>query len=342
MKSQSVGPFDGWITRYKINRPIFESEAKVRLDQKQPVKLPPIVNGVFRLNSVFIECVDRFFYLRGYAVMGGLPIAALTVWASIALMLLANEPLYSGDKPPVEVAAVVLFFSFIFFVLFVLLLKFVLFREFFCYTHYPIRFNRVLRKVYVFRHNGNGGVVELSWDKAYWFVGRSKFGGGYIYDLRCHSLSVDGVVDFTFAVGGAFDSQAEVLQHWEMIRRYMEGSPAELPFPPLMLVLSTEPTWRNCITIQVGGASGHSPVFMLLTLPWAFFRWISQITCRRPCWPDEVEAECQIPIDDPYRLPEPASSGEVIGLDEVSEAALFEYREKAEAAALAYEATYSK
>lgn len=81
---------------------------------------------------------------------------------------------------------------------------------------------------------------------------------------------------------------------------------------------------------------------MLLTVPWAFFRWISQITCRRPRWPDEVEAECQIPIDDPYRLAEPASSGEVVGLDEVAEAALFEYRQKAEAAALAYEAAYSK
>ncbi|MBC3256743.1 hypothetical protein HU733_14650 [Pseudomonas paralactis] len=114
MKNQSVGPFDGWITKYKTNRPISESESEVRLDQKQPVKLPPIVNGIFRLNSVFIECVDRFFYLRGYAVMGGLPIAILTVWASIALMLLANEPLYSGDKPPVEVVIVVLFFSFVF------------------------------------------------------------------------------------------------------------------------------------------------------------------------------------------------------------------------------------
>lgn len=341
MKSQGAGPFDGWITKYKVNRPVYGYEAKARLDPKKTVKLPPIVNGVSKLNSVFIECVDRFFYLRGYAVMGGLPIAILTMWASVMLMMLVNEPLYSGEKPPGEVAAVVLFFSFVFFSIFVWLLKFVLFREFFCYTHYPIRFNRINRKIYVFRHNGEGGVLDLEWDKVYWFVGRSRDGSDISYDLRCHILDAEGIVRETFAVGHFSSTRAETLQHWEMIRRYMEESPAVLPFPPLALVLSTEPTWRNCITIQVGGASGHSPLFMLLTVPWAFFRWISQITCRRPRWPDEVEAECQIPIDDPYRLPEPASSGEVVGLDEVAEAALFEYRKKAEAAALAYEAVYS-
>lgn len=332
--------FDGWLTRYKKNCLLREYEISSRLSRKVVIEaLPPIDKGLLRMNGVFVEYVDRYFYLRGWAAMGGVPIACVFLGFS----LFFGFDLYGFSNVRAEsqvvaawVAVSVLggFSMAVFY--------FALLRDFFCYTHYPIRFNRINRKVYVFRHNGEGGVLDLDWDKVYWFVGRSRDGSDISFDLRCHVLDADGIVRDTFAVGHFASTRAEILQHWEMIRRYMEESPAALPFPPLALVISTEPTWRNCITIQVGGASGHSPLFMLLTVPWAFFRWISQITCRRPRWPDEVEAECQIPIDDPYRLAEPASSGEVVGLDEVAEAALFEYRQKAEAAALAYEAAYSK
>ncbi|GLX90411.1 hypothetical protein Pfra02_29790 [Pseudomonas fragi] len=332
--------FDGWLTRYKKNCLLREYEIRSRLSRKVVIEaLPPIDKGLLRMNGVFVEYVDRYFYLRGWAAMGGVPIACVFLGFS----LFFGFDLYGFSNVRAEsqvvaawVAVSVLggFSMAVFY--------FALLRDFFCYTHYPIRFNRINRKVYVFRHNGEGGVLDLDWDKVYWFVGRSRDGSDISFDLRCHVLDADGIVRDTFAVGHFASTRAEILQHWEMIRRYMEESPAALPFPPLALVISTEPTWRNCITIQVGGASGHSPLFMLLTVPWAFFRWISQITCRRPRWPDEVEAECQIPIDDPYRLAEPASSGEVVGLDEVAEAALFEYRQKAEAAALAYEAAYSK
>lgn len=341
MRGRHSQPFDGWITKYKTDRLLSDYETQARLDPEVPTPLPPIDNGILKANNVFVEYMDRYFFLRGYAAMGGLSVAVLTMWAGVMLVMLSNEPMHNGVLPSTMEALLPQMFSFLFFALFFWTFRNAVLRDFFSYTHYPIRFNRVNRKVYIFRHNSRDGVFSLGWNEFYWFVGRSKFGSGFIYDLRCHYLDSDGVVRFTCAVGHFFETRAEVLQHWEMIRRYMEESSVELPFPPLVLVVSAEPTWRNCMTIQVGGASGHSPLFMLLTVPWAFFRWISQITCRRPRWPDEVEAECQIPIDDPYRLPEPASSGEVVGLDEVAEAALFEYRKKAEAAALAYEAVYS-
>ncbi|MFN1266787.1 DUF6708 domain-containing protein [Pseudomonas lundensis] len=332
--------FDGWLTPYKKNRLLWESEIISHLSREVVIEtLPPVDKGLLRVNGVFAEYADRYFHLRGWAAMGGVPIACVFLW--FTLFFCFDLYVFSNIRTESQIVAAWVAVS-VLGGFTIAVFYFTLLKEFFCYTHYPIRFNRVSRKVYVFRHNGKGGVVDLDWDGVYWFVGRSRDGSDISYDLRCHVLDAEGIVRDTFAVGHFASTRAEILQHWEMIRRYMEGSPADLPFPPLALVLSTKPTWRNCITIQVGGASGHSPVFMLLTLPWAFFRWISQITCRRPRWPDEVEAECQIPIDDPYRLPEPVSSGEVIGLDEVSEAALFEYREKAEAAALAYEAAYSK
>jgi hypothetical protein len=270
--------------------------------------------------------------------MGGIPFALVFIWLGflfgndlITGHLSNGSPLASSQKEMATSATIIFGLGLI------VILKFLLIKDFLSYTHYPIRFNRITRKVYVFRHNGPSGVVTLEWDKAYWFIGRSQSGSSSTYDLRCHVLDYDGIIRFTFAVGHFADTRAEILQHWEMIRRYMEESPDRLPFPPLAIVTSTEPTWRNCMTIQVGGMSGHSAVFMLMTVPWAFFRWISQKTCRRPVWPAEVEAVCQIPLDDPYRIPEPISSGEAITAGEEGNRALLEYRERARTAALAYE-----
>lgn len=337
MRSRHSQPFDGWITKYTTGRSLSEYELQARLDPKAPIPLPPIDNGMLRANSVFVEYMDRYFFLRGYAAMGGLAVAALTMWVGVMLVIVSREPIHNGQLLSTMEALLPQMFSVLFFGLCFWILKNAVLRDFFSYTHYPIRFNRVDRKVYVFRHNSKNGVFSLEWNKLYWFVGRSKFGSGFIYDLRCHDLGPDGVIRFTYAVGNFFDTSAEVLQHWEMIRCYMEGPLADLPFPPLVLVVSVEPTWRNCMTVQVGGLSGYSSFFMLMTLPWAFFRWMSQLTCRHPRWPEEVEAACQIPPNDPYRLPEPKSSGEVTDMDGAAEVALFEYREKAEAAALAYE-----
>ena len=341
MRGKHSEPFDGWLTKYKVDRLLSDYEVQARLDPKVSVSLPPIDNRMLKVNSVFLEYMDRHFFFRGYAALGGVIITVFNMWAGVMLLIASGEPMHDGVLPTTMEALFMQMFSLPFFALFLWIFKGAVLRDFFCYTHYPIRFNRVNRKVYVFQRNSSGGVFSLGWDEFYWFVGRSKFGYGFIYDLRCHYLDSDGVIRFTCAVGNFFDTRAQVLQHWEMIRRYMEESPGDLPFPPLALVVSAEPTLRNCITIQVGGLSTYSPKFLLITVPWAFFRWISQMTCRRPRWPDEVEAQCQISIDDPYRLPEPASSGEVVGLDEVAVAALFEYREKAEAAALAYEAAAS-
>lgn len=327
--------FDGWLTPYKKNRSLATYERESQLILGRPVNiLDPIDRGLLKFNSTFLEYTDRYFYLRGWAAMGGVPITLVffwfAVWFGVDLYAPLNERLeaqVTASWIALSVLSLCCIASFYFAVL----------KDFFCYTHYPIRFNRIKRKVYVFRHNGTDGVLDLDWENTYWFVGRSRDGSDISYDLRCHILDAQGIVRDTFAVGHFAATRAEIFQHWEMIRRYMEESPATLPFPPLMLVVSTEPTWLNCMTIQVGGASGHSPLFMLLTVPWAFFRWISQITCRRPRWPDEVEAACQIPPNDPYLLPEPKSSGEVEGIDEAAEAALFDYRERAEAEALAYE-----
>ncbi|KMN16195.1 DUF6708 domain-containing protein [Pseudomonas weihenstephanensis] len=343
MRGPSENPFDGWITKYRVSRSVHESEIQARLDRKVGIHLPSIDKGVLRINSVFLEYIDRYFFLRGYAAVGGGVIAIFTLWASVMLFIVANKPLNSGELPPVAASIMVWFFSFLFLSMFFWVLKFALLREFFCYTYYPIRFNRNTRKVYIFLHKDKNGVLALDWNKVFWFIGRSRDGSHYIYDLRGHVLDDEKIVRYTFAVGHYGETQAEILQHWEMIRLYMEESPASLPYPPLALSLSTQPTLRNCLLIQMGWLNtSQSGAVFLLSVVWGFFRWLALKTCRQPRWPADIEAACQIPANDPYRQTEPLRAGEFPDFGEAEELRQSEYIREARAAAEAYEQARSK
>ncbi|MBD8793400.1 hypothetical protein IFR09_15625 [Pseudomonas syringae] len=207
-------------------------------------------------------------------------------------------------------------------------------KDFLCYTHYPIRLNRKNRKVYVFQHNGPAGILETDWEKVYWIIGKIKDAPRMTYDLRGHILDDDGLIRHTFSVGHCSKNWVETLQHWEMIRRYMEDSPADLPFPPLRLFVCTKPTLRNAFIYQAIAVDGFKSLpSLIFASSWAFFRWISQRTCRKPQWPADIEAACQIDDDDPYRQPEPWRMGEVLGMTEEDHQKGTEYTLQANATA---------
>ena len=76
--------FDGWLTRCKKNCLLREYEIRSRLSRKVVIEaLPPIDKGLLRMNGVFVEYVDRYFYLRGWAAMGGVPIACVFLGFSL-------------------------------------------------------------------------------------------------------------------------------------------------------------------------------------------------------------------------------------------------------------------
>jgi len=219
-----------------------------------------------------------------------------------------------------------------------------IFRDAFTYTCSPIRFNRVERKIYVFNGDLKGGILTIPWDKAFLFPGRGRpIGGGdadWTYDLRCHVLDDNEVVRHTFAIGHhCGNSKAEVLQHWEMIRRYMEEGPQALPFPPLALYMSTEPTLRNAFIIQVGGmGDGWLRIIAgVFTVPWALARYLALKTCKEPKWPDWVEAACAVDPDDPYRQPEPRFAGDARTVGPDGDERYFAYVQKAAEQAAAYD-----
>ena len=340
--SKDTRVFEGWLTRYKINRPLSEPELEGRLDVRMPIHLPPMDSGLIKINSVFVECIERWFFQRGWGAMWGAPLIIMCV----CFALVFGTTIY--NPPPgiaVDFARIMFgWFATIVLSLFVIAIYVILLgKDFFCYTHYPIRFNRINRKVYLFRHNKNNGVMTLDWDKVHWCVGRGRDVGHYIYELRGHVLDDNGIVRYTFAVGQYRESHVEILQHWEMIRLYMEDSPAALPYPPLALTLSTRPTLRNCMLLNMSWLGAHlSKAVFILSVLWGFFRWLALKTCREPLWPNEVEAQCQIPANDPYQQKEPITAGDIPDFDDEDERRRSEYLEFARAAAAAYEENRSQ
>lgn len=338
--------YAGWITRYNLNRPLYQYEEEEYLDPKAPAAdLPPNEHGLLRLNSTFCECMDRFFLRRGWAAMGGAPFFFLALFFAGLFGFTIYSPRDDGSDPSNAMVvfswiATIICISCAIFVVKVIWLK-----DFFRYTHYPIRFNRRNRVVYVFRHNGPGGVLTVPWDDAYFFIGRSgpAMGGQtfFTFDLRCHVLDDQRMVRDTFAVGmDGSNSRGAVLEHWEMVRRYMEDGPQSLPFPPLAMTVNTEPTFRNAVITQVSGQfSGIWRILMLfITLPWALFRYLAMKTCKRPVWPAEVEAACAIDPDDPFVQYEPRYAGDLKTTGPAGEDELLAYRERALRMALEYDA----
>lgn len=330
--------FDGWLTRYKLNRPLNKYELNNRLELGHPIKLPPMDKGVLRVNSSFIEYVDRYFAWRGWAAMGFAMVGGVLLYFALLFGLTIYVPPSNGAGITTAHIMFGWYATALYASMFVGVCYLLGRKDFFRYTHYPIRFNRKIRKVYIFQYNGPGGVLDVDWESAYWFVGKIRDGRRLSYDLRCHILDDAGIIRHTFSVGSSCEYRAEVLQHWEMIRRYMEESPAALPFPPLHLSINTESTLWNCFVIQAGAVNGlKSLPLMVYGSIWAFFRWISQKTCRAPLWPAEIEAACQISEDDPYRQPEPWRMAEIHGVTDEDARKSIEYTQQAHAAAQDYE-----
>ncbi|SOY63304.1 hypothetical protein CBM2587_B60316 [Cupriavidus taiwanensis] len=117
------------------------------------------------MNSTFVEYVDRHFLQRGWAAMGATPFVAM----GLAFSGHIASTMHSLQEDGTARDAAFITTDWIFitaWLLFTLcVIKFIWLKDFFCYTHYPIRFNRKNRMVYVFRHNGPGGVLTVPWTR---------------------------------------------------------------------------------------------------------------------------------------------------------------------------------
>jgi len=295
--------FHGLLTKFEVNRPLLNWEISRQLHLSQPKMDKPWGQlSVIKMNSTYLECVDKFYADKGMMSAFGLTASAIVISAMIAItiIIIGNWPDSTPEVRRESIYALI-------FVLIIcsgahLLFRYMFNKELFRFTHYPIRFNRKNRMVYVTRLDGT--VMAESWDRLFFTEGT----GNGTRDVRGHRLAEDGVTVLeTFALPlYGNEKRGYRFAFWEFARRYMEEGPEKLMTRVKWTVDISdrrESFWQGFQFHYLDAASvlGAGAVFLFPVILWyAIGRWIAMHTSKIPVWPAEVEAACQIEPNDPY------------------------------------------
>jgi hypothetical protein len=283
---------------FKVNRPLNNYEqlhhfdVNHRASEKVHYEL-----SLTRLNSTFLEGVDKWYAIRGSVAMA-IALFAVTVMTLMAVVVYVAFTYKQAWFHWLNLPAILL----------MAFLGYAFTRDAFAYTHYPIRFNRKNRQVYAFRRNGT--VLKAAWDEMYWTIHGTGTGLQSIF-VAGHVLALDGQVKETIGlaqVTASMDGVEDLQTFFEFYRRYMEEGPERVlndlrPTPIIMLpgIHKRKETWRFGWERLTLGMNGW-PILMLLeqvfVLPESLFRWFVMRTSKIPQWPQWVEDECRVEPDD--------------------------------------------
>jgi hypothetical protein len=310
--------FTGLLAKYPTNRPLTEQERLHHLKQKQRLNVEPKCQlSVIKMNSTFMELVDKWYAWKGalstvtLLVIGGF----LALYAGLLNVALMHGKSGNGgsDDTFVLVAAACMIFPL------VALASWLLCKESFAYTHYPMRFNRKTRMVHVFRTNGT--VLSVPWDEIFFTLGHLPQWDEW--EVRGHVLASDSVtvreifpLSYVGSVSAA-DIQHDVGKssvhdfvraHWEFVRRYMEDGPEAVSSRVQFCMPLDGRHESGRVGMERIFANVASAPFLVywmlfpLCLTVSFFRLFAMRTSRIPRWPEEIDATCRMGADDPYAI----------------------------------------
>lgn len=325
--------FSGLLKKYAVDRPLTSFERKFQLRQKQRLSTAPHYQlSVIKMNSCYLESVDKWYGWKGVITAVAVIILAIINgflgWGALQWILEGLGVL------PSSLDATVLLLNGIAMMLIVILfssgLIWLIRKESFAYTHYPIRFNRKTRMVYVSRTNGT--FLSIAWDKLFFTL--AKVGAWNEWEVQGHVLDKDGnTVRETFALSYVGSVSANdlgstaqqpapddlVRAHWEFIRRYMEEGPKELSAQvQFCMPISGERESPGLSVERIFANFAGAPVFLYwLMFPFcilvSFFRIFAMRTCKVPQWPEEIESKCVTEDNDPYAI-EATRTGERVAV----------------------------
>lgn len=302
--------YTGLLQKYPVNRVLTEEERRLQLKQKQRLDVEPAYQlSVIRMNSTFMEVVDKYYGWKGMLTTACLAFMTLICGGLLFVSIESVAEVLAGRLPPNTSAAqqwanVAGFI--VVGMLFFLAGRWLLRKESFTYTHYPIRLNRKTRMVHVFRSDGS--VLSVPWDHVFFSLGRCY--QPRHWEIQGHVLDNDRVTvmeTFAFSEWGVGDADREQLRrYWEFVRRYMEEGPAAVA-SEVKYCLPIE-THRESFKFGfhrahflVGAAPLPMQALMLMIYVISYpGRWLAMCTSKLPTWPKHIEGACQIEPDDPY------------------------------------------
>ncbi|SFZ74942.1 DUF6708 domain-containing protein [Chitinimonas taiwanensis] len=307
----------GLLNKYPVDRPLTDDERKYQLHHNVRLKASPIhQRAINRINSTFLESLDKYYGWKGFISFVMLAFFLVIVWVIFSGIGITVSDCSMGKVKDCNSSFILMLFVLLLFLPIACVSIWMLRKESFSYTHYPIRFNKKNGIVYVFRKNAT--VLAIPWSEVFFTLRPAQM--NKFWEICGHVLDSDGVtVKETFAlsdlqnygyngpedVDGDISERNHLLRHWEFIRRYMEEGPKDL----VNLVDYQRPVHLRKETFfegleRVSAESGGSYVMMLIGSPiiliTAIGRWFAMRTSKIPVWPAEVEAACRIDPDDPY------------------------------------------
>lgn len=291
----------GMVAGYKVNRELNQNEKQRRFNIKVSASARPHYElSLIKLNSTFVECVDKWYAMRGWVAMGGGAIALVMGYGLIGAL---RDTLQTFDFIAILISLAT--------VALVLAGLYLFTRDAFTYTHYPIRFNRQNRQVYVFRRDGT--VLKVEWDKIVWTIYGHNIGTRDLF-VAGHVMADDKkTIKETFALSVTTvgkDGEEKLKDHFEFFRRYMEEGPGPVldalkPRPLIMLpgIDKERESWKfgwQRLTLHMNGSLLWMALYQMFAFPESFVRWIVMRTSKIPQWPQWVEDECRIDPNDPW------------------------------------------
>lgn len=331
----------GLLTKYRANRPLNEKDLAYQLKQKTRLNVDPLNQlSTIKMNSTFLESVDKWYATKG----------ELTAYSCIVFIILIGPGSIlwigsllkaAGLLPSTEEKGFLLvigLFAGIVTSILAWCICWILRKESFAYTHYPMRFNRRTRMVYVFRTNGT--VLSVPWDDIVFTI--SPLPPSRVWEIHGNVMEKDRVtIKEIFALGYSdildeqdtkpgctqFSSRDFVRCHWEFIRRYMEEGPAEVTkqIKFCMPIAERRESFKVGFERMFANISALPAIFYWLFFPFLFvasmFRIFAIRTSKIPRWPKEVEGECAIDQDDPYAIEGDATGERIAVFPEAARAA---------------------
>lgn len=295
--------------RFPVNRPLTVEERSNRYRQQALSDVAPMdFLSVVKLNSRYIELVDRWYPIKGFWAWLSISIGIISFFAGTYLLYTAMVPRLSEWWAPLVGALL----ATVFFLIAWFGACYAFKVECLGWTHYPMRLNRKTRQVHVFRQDGT--VLTVPWDDLFITLGTAKAPlTGTTYDLRAHVLDADGeTVRESFSLGYTFPGKKDSIdKFWAFLQPYMEAPDGvertyeHLKDGLLMPVDGRKEGWRWSIVRTFAPSWPYPWTALLLCIPLglnAIGRMFAMWTSKVPEWPHEVEDACAIEADDPYVL----------------------------------------
>jgi hypothetical protein len=180
-------------------------------------------------------------------------------------------------------------------------------QECFHYTHYPIRFNRKTRQVYMFRLDGT--VMRADWDKLYFTIIPQTFGRRRVGVLVLSEDQKTVLECFCLPFVTDQNDHERIYSFYEFVRRYMDED--ETQVAELAKQIDYAPNIVNkrqgffagwhYMDVMFTGRYLHLRIgyYLTMLIPYIIGRWVAMLTCKIPRWPKEIEQECLFEPDDP-------------------------------------------